>query len=349
MKQWWGPKGFTVIASKMDLRVGGTYHYGMKAPDGSPMWGKFVFREIVPPETHGLHQLVLRRSRRHHAASDGTGLAAGNALDASPSRNSRAARPSSRSAGRRTTRRPKSSKTFDTNHDSMRRAGAERWSSSKPIWPRPAESLGPKRQIKRRTHMAYVDGFVVPVPKKKLPAYRSMAQARRARSGAITARWNSARASPTTSRSASGRRSRAASSSSAARRWCSPRSSTSRASIAIACIAKVMKDKRLAEDDEPQGDAVRRQAHDLRRVQDTGRSVTGTEEENFMLKIFGIHRGRAGRRGRRRSGSSRDQARHVPGAALDGHQGAAGENLPADQRSARAGALVAVREEETQR
>ena len=50
MKQWWGPKGFTVIASKMDLRPGGTYHYGMKAPDGSAMWGKFVYREIVPPE-----------------------------------------------------------------------------------------------------------------------------------------------------------------------------------------------------------------------------------------------------------------------------------------------------------
>jgi uncharacterized protein YndB with AHSA1/START domain len=50
MKQWWGPKGFTVIASKMDLRVGGTYHYGMKAPNGAPMWGKFTYREIVPPE-----------------------------------------------------------------------------------------------------------------------------------------------------------------------------------------------------------------------------------------------------------------------------------------------------------
>jgi uncharacterized protein YndB with AHSA1/START domain len=49
MKHWWGPKGFTVIASKMDLRPGGTYHYGLKAPDGTPMWGKFVFREIVPP------------------------------------------------------------------------------------------------------------------------------------------------------------------------------------------------------------------------------------------------------------------------------------------------------------
>lgn len=50
MKRWWGPKGFTVIASKMDLRVGGTYHYGMKAPNGSPMWGKFTYREIRPPE-----------------------------------------------------------------------------------------------------------------------------------------------------------------------------------------------------------------------------------------------------------------------------------------------------------
>jgi uncharacterized protein YndB with AHSA1/START domain len=50
MKEWWGPKGFTVIASKMDLRVGGTYHYGLRGPDGADMWGKFVFREIVPRE-----------------------------------------------------------------------------------------------------------------------------------------------------------------------------------------------------------------------------------------------------------------------------------------------------------
>jgi uncharacterized protein YndB with AHSA1/START domain len=50
MKQWWGPKGFTVIASTMDLRVGGTYHYGMKAPDGAAMWGLFTYREIVPQE-----------------------------------------------------------------------------------------------------------------------------------------------------------------------------------------------------------------------------------------------------------------------------------------------------------
>ena len=50
MKEWWGPKGFTVIVSKMDFRVGGTYLYGMKAPDGTPMWGKFTYREIAAPE-----------------------------------------------------------------------------------------------------------------------------------------------------------------------------------------------------------------------------------------------------------------------------------------------------------
>jgi uncharacterized protein YndB with AHSA1/START domain len=50
MQHWWGPKGFTVIASKMDLRVGGTYHYGMKAPNGSTMWGLFTYREIVPQQ-----------------------------------------------------------------------------------------------------------------------------------------------------------------------------------------------------------------------------------------------------------------------------------------------------------
>lgn len=48
MRQWWGPNGFKVLASKMDLRPGGAYHYGMKTPNGQSMWGKFLYREIVP-------------------------------------------------------------------------------------------------------------------------------------------------------------------------------------------------------------------------------------------------------------------------------------------------------------
>ena len=50
MKQWWGPKGFSVIHGEMDLRPGGSYHYGMMSPTGQPMWGKFRYREVVAPQ-----------------------------------------------------------------------------------------------------------------------------------------------------------------------------------------------------------------------------------------------------------------------------------------------------------
>ncbi|EPG72601.1 hypothetical protein LEP1GSC058_0894 [Leptospira fainei serovar Hurstbridge str. BUT 6] len=50
MTQWWGPKGFNTSVAKLDLRPGGVLHYGMKSPDGLEMWGRFVYREIVPPE-----------------------------------------------------------------------------------------------------------------------------------------------------------------------------------------------------------------------------------------------------------------------------------------------------------
>jgi uncharacterized protein YndB with AHSA1/START domain len=50
LKQWWGPAGFKVHTCKVDLRPGGIFLYGMKAPDGSDMWGKMVYREIKKPE-----------------------------------------------------------------------------------------------------------------------------------------------------------------------------------------------------------------------------------------------------------------------------------------------------------
>jgi uncharacterized protein YndB with AHSA1/START domain len=50
LKHWWGPKGFTMLSCTNDLRPGGVFHYGMKTPDGGVMWGKWVYREIVPPE-----------------------------------------------------------------------------------------------------------------------------------------------------------------------------------------------------------------------------------------------------------------------------------------------------------
>jgi uncharacterized protein YndB with AHSA1/START domain len=49
MRNWWGPKGVNIVKSSMDLRVGGTYHYGMQAGDAPVTWGRQVFREITPP------------------------------------------------------------------------------------------------------------------------------------------------------------------------------------------------------------------------------------------------------------------------------------------------------------
>jgi uncharacterized protein YndB with AHSA1/START domain len=50
LARWWGPKGFTMLRSTLDLRPGGLFHYGMRSPNGREMWGKFVYREIAAPE-----------------------------------------------------------------------------------------------------------------------------------------------------------------------------------------------------------------------------------------------------------------------------------------------------------
>ena len=52
LAKWWGPKGFTMLTRKLDLRPGGLFHYAMKGPEGHPMggtmWGRFVYVEIIP-------------------------------------------------------------------------------------------------------------------------------------------------------------------------------------------------------------------------------------------------------------------------------------------------------------
>ncbi|PXX45141.1 SRPBCC family protein [Undibacterium pigrum] len=63
LAKWWGPTGFSVVQSSMDLRVGGSYHFGMRGPDDSMMWAKFVYKEIIRPE-----KLVY-----HHSFSDEAG------------------------------------------------------------------------------------------------------------------------------------------------------------------------------------------------------------------------------------------------------------------------------------
>jgi uncharacterized protein YndB with AHSA1/START domain len=50
LAKWWGPQGFEWIDGTLDFKPGGVFHYGMRAPNGGEMWGKFVYREIVRPE-----------------------------------------------------------------------------------------------------------------------------------------------------------------------------------------------------------------------------------------------------------------------------------------------------------
>jgi len=48
--QWWGPKGFSSPACKMDFRVGGKSLFCMRAPDGYEGWNAVEYHEIVPYE-----------------------------------------------------------------------------------------------------------------------------------------------------------------------------------------------------------------------------------------------------------------------------------------------------------
>lgn len=50
LSKWWGPQGFEWIGGTLDFRPGGIFHYGMRAPNGAEMWGKFAYQEIAAPE-----------------------------------------------------------------------------------------------------------------------------------------------------------------------------------------------------------------------------------------------------------------------------------------------------------
>jgi uncharacterized protein YndB with AHSA1/START domain len=50
VKRWWGPKGFTAPFCKIDLQVGGVFHYCMRSPEGKDYWNTGIYREIVEPD-----------------------------------------------------------------------------------------------------------------------------------------------------------------------------------------------------------------------------------------------------------------------------------------------------------
>jgi uncharacterized protein YndB with AHSA1/START domain len=50
IRRWWGPAGFSAPFARVSLRVGGSYLYCMRSPQGKDYWSTGVFREIVPFE-----------------------------------------------------------------------------------------------------------------------------------------------------------------------------------------------------------------------------------------------------------------------------------------------------------
>jgi uncharacterized protein YndB with AHSA1/START domain len=50
LARWWGPRGFTPISGRMDVRPGGAWSRSMRAPDGSVIHKHGVYRELVAPE-----------------------------------------------------------------------------------------------------------------------------------------------------------------------------------------------------------------------------------------------------------------------------------------------------------
>jgi uncharacterized protein YndB with AHSA1/START domain len=50
LAQWWGPKTMRIEILKLDVRPGGIFHYRMVLPDGRPLYGRFTYGDVEPPE-----------------------------------------------------------------------------------------------------------------------------------------------------------------------------------------------------------------------------------------------------------------------------------------------------------
>ena len=50
LARWWAPPGFTMSVLRLTPAAGGIFHYALDSPAGFSMWGKFTYRDIMPPE-----------------------------------------------------------------------------------------------------------------------------------------------------------------------------------------------------------------------------------------------------------------------------------------------------------
>ena len=47
IQKWWGPKGYTALVARNDLREGGSYLWAMKSEQGKMFWSTGTYREVV--------------------------------------------------------------------------------------------------------------------------------------------------------------------------------------------------------------------------------------------------------------------------------------------------------------
>jgi uncharacterized protein YndB with AHSA1/START domain len=66
LRRWFGPRGYQLTECDVDLRIGGAWRFVVRAPDGSEMVLRGVYREIVTPE-----RLVHTESNEDCYAEDG--------------------------------------------------------------------------------------------------------------------------------------------------------------------------------------------------------------------------------------------------------------------------------------
>jgi uncharacterized protein YndB with AHSA1/START domain len=47
IKKWWGPKGYTALVVRNDVREGGSYLWAMKSVQGRMFWNTGTYKEVV--------------------------------------------------------------------------------------------------------------------------------------------------------------------------------------------------------------------------------------------------------------------------------------------------------------
>jgi uncharacterized protein YndB with AHSA1/START domain len=106
LKRWWGPAGCEVGTCKVELRPGGSFLYSMRMLNAPEIWGKFLYREITPPDRLVFCQQFFRPRWQPDAPSLQPHVAAGNSEHGHVSRGIRqnatdaAGQPNKRNAGR---------------------------------------------------------------------------------------------------------------------------------------------------------------------------------------------------------------------------------------------------------